>query len=189
MAFLNTQYQFGLLSRTLHWVIAAAIIGLIVMGYCLHLIAATDRYFFIQLHKSVGLTVLMLMALRVIATFAQTRPSLDGLPRFEQIAARISHFLLYCLAFVMPLSGWIMSSAFGYNTHWFSLLTLNFPFVKGNYAIGRIGSWLHHHIVWALIFLIALHTLAALKHHYKDNNSILKRMTGSFNDCNDTETT
>ena len=175
---LNTRDAYGSLTRWLHWTIALLIIGLIIIGFSFHYMSRPERMFWMKLHKSFGISVLILMILRVVLKFFQFQPKLIKAPRWQQISARVSHGSLYFLAISMPLSGWIMSSAFGRATTWLPYVKIHFPFVQGQRLLGRYSHQFHITVAW-IIAAIIIYTLAALKHHFINKDNTLVRMLRS----------
>jgi cytochrome b561 len=98
------------------------------------------------------------------------------MPNWEKRAAEISHHLLYYFLFAAPLSGWLMSSAKGFQTVLFGKFPIPDVLHK-NPPLGEALDAVHVAIVWMLLGLIGLHVLAALKHHFVDRDEVLARMT------------
>ena len=96
-------------------------------------------------------------------------------PKWQQIAARISHFLLYALLIVIPLLGWSMSSARNFPVSWFGLVTLP-DFVAPNRAAYEFLHDAHTTLAKVLIVVALLHAAAALKPHFIDRDNVLRRM-------------
>ena len=127
-------------------------------------------------HKSVGLTVLALMLLRLAYRLKNPPPALpDGIPGWQKIASHISHALLYLLLFAMPISGWLMNGASGFPMKYFGLVRVPDLVARSQSSLALFKA-LHFYIAWTLMAVIAVHVLAALKHHFIDRDSILRRM-------------
>jgi len=93
----------------------------------------------------------------------------------EKNLARATHVLFYVLLFVMPLTGWMMSSAKNYSVSWFHQFT--WPNLIGpNEQAFNVLRTTHDTLSWLLFALALLHILAALKHHLWDKDDVLKRM-------------
>jgi cytochrome b561 len=97
------------------------------------------------------------------------------MPAWETAAARGSHLLLYLLLFAVPLSGWLMSSAKGFQTVWFGVLPLP-DLLEKNPALGETLAQLHATLNYLFLGVIGLHVAAALKHHFLDRDDVLARM-------------
>ena len=125
-------------------------------------------------HKAFGILVLGLALLRIIWRLSNKTPNL-AIPKLELIAARLAHVGLYALMLAMPLSGWLMSSAAGLPPSFFGLFTLP-SLVAPSDELRHVFGFMHQWFAYGLIALIAVHTLAALKHHFIDKDDILRRM-------------
>ncbi|HEY1097143.1 MAG TPA: cytochrome b/b6 domain-containing protein [Alphaproteobacteria bacterium] len=173
----NTLSNFGTIAKTFHWVMALMIIGLLGLGlYMTRLDLSPQMFKLYGLHKSFGITVLVLAALRVLWRLSNVHPlPLATHQPSEKILARIAHFLLYVAIFLMPLSGWIMSSAKGFSVSVFGWFTLPNLF-KPDEAVAHLFAEIHEYSAYALIILIGLHAAGALKHHMIDRDDTLRRM-------------
>ena len=96
----------------LHWLIAVFIIMNLVMGLFLDDIKGPERYYFMTIHVSAGLSVLVLTVVRVFWRLLNAPPPYpDDMPAIEKATAHVAHFLLYAAMVIVPLTGWIMGSA------------------------------------------------------------------------------
>jgi cytochrome b561 len=146
-------------AQVLHWLIALLIVELRVYA----------------LHKSFGITVLVLVGLRLVWRLAHRDPPPVPMPRWQHLAANAVHFLLYLLMFSMPLSGWLFNSASNFPLQWFGLFHL--PALWGpDPAVKVWARDVHYYGFWTLAALVALHAAAAFKHHYIDHDETLRRM-------------
>jgi cytochrome b561 len=95
------------------------------------------------------------------------------------LLAHVSHYGLYALLFLMPLSGWMMSSAKNYSVSWFGLFT--WPnLIVPNEAAFRILRGTHQALSVLLLSIVILHVLAAVKHHVVNKDDVLTRMLPRF---------
>lgn len=179
MQFRNTKDRYGAVTKTFHWTISLLIICLICVGlYMTELADKTNpgifKLFF--LHKSTGIFVLFLASCRV-GWHLYSRPAdfVPSLKPWEKTGARIAHALLYAAMFVMPLSGWVLSSAAGRQVSFFGLFTLP-DLVAKNEGTRDFFSGVHDIVGWSLIPLIGIHAAGALKHHFFDKDITLRRM-------------
>ena len=177
MQWRNTSENYGVVAKSFHWVIALLVIGLLCVGLYLDSLDPSPLMFKVSFwHKSFGITVLALVILRVLWRFTNTHPhSLPTHAQWEKALAKITHGLLYLVLFVMPLSGWIMSSAKGFSVSVFNLFTLP-DLVGESEQIGSIARAVHGYAAYTLIALIGLHFAGAMKHHVIDRDSTLRRM-------------
>jgi len=173
----NTPDSYGAVTKGFHWVIALLIIGVLGVGLYMDFLATKiERFELMPWHKSFGITVLALATLRVL-WHLYSRPArfVAGLKDWEMQAARAVHILLYMAMFVMPLSGWLMSSAAGRSVSFFKLFTLP-DLVGKNDSLRELFGAIHEVSAYALLALIAGHAGAALKHHFIGKDATLRRM-------------
>jgi cytochrome b561 len=189
--------RYSLVAIVLHWAIALAIVWMIGLGWWMsdaikdpaQASAAFKAY---QLHKSTGLTIMVLSVLRLVWRVTHAFPPLPAhMPGWEKAAARFTHVLLYAIMLVMPLTGWLYVSA-GWNS------AMNIPFAAPTIWFGQF-EWphlpgladasdatrgtvagaamaVHSTLAWGAVALIVLHAAAALKHHLIDRDGVLASM-------------
>lgn len=159
----------------LHWLMALGIIAMLAIGFTLDSFALPTKFQLIQFHKSLGLTILLLAVLRLTWRFTNPAPMLPPtMPTWQKAIAHASHWLLYALMFLMPLSGWVMSDFAGYHP---SLFGLQIPIlVEHDPASAKILAQRHGQMAWLLVALLAAHVGAALYHHFVQKDDILRRM-------------
>lgn len=161
----------------LHWLVATAIFVLFCFGfYMAGLPLSPTKLKLYSWHKWAGVTVFLLIAVRFAWRLAHSPPPLPAsMAPLLRLAASATHGLLYLLMFAIPLSGWLMSSAKGFQTVWFGLIPLP-DLVAKNESLGNRLLTLHAGLNWILAALVILHITAALKHHFIDRDDILRRM-------------
>jgi cytochrome b561 len=93
----------------------------------------------------------------------------------ERVLAKGTHIAFYVLLFAMPVTGWMMSSAKNYSVSWFGLFTWPNLISQSDDAFVFLQST-HEILSWALLSIVALHILAALKHHFWNKDDVLVRM-------------
>lgn len=162
---------------SLHWLIALLIFGGWSLGlFMADLPASPDKLRYFSWHKWTGVTIFLLVVLRLGWRATHPAPALpEGMPRWQLTAAHVSHFLLYLLMLAIPLSGWLMSSAKGVQTVYFGVLPLPDLLAK-NPPLGSFLADIHELLAWTLAGLVGLHTVAAFKHHFIDRDAVLRRM-------------
>ena len=149
----------------LHWVVAALVLAQATWGWWMQGIAKQPpgvRADAFNLHKSVGLVILALMLVRLAWRLAHPPPPLDGLPRWQAVAARLTHRLLYAALFVMPLSGYLGSVFSGYPVRWFGVRLPAWGW--SDPSIKDLMSAIHLATSVVLVAAIVLHVAAALRH-------------------------
>lgn len=164
-------------ARLLHWLMAALLIGLLGLGFYMHdLPLSPEKLQLYAWHKWAGVSAFLLAALRLGWRLTHTPPALpDSMPAAHRLAAHAGHALLYVLMFAIPLSGWLMSSAKGFQTVWFGILPLPDLLAKDK-ALGDLLGQAHLILNLAFVAILAGHIGAALKHHFIDRDDILTRM-------------
>lgn len=172
----NSQNDYGSVAILLHWMMAFIIIGLIILGlYMVELPTSLQKIRYFGWHKEWGMLALGLVVIRLIWRWINVLPSLISLPRWEETIARFVHRLFFILLFLIPITGWLMSSATGFPVSFFGLFLL--PNLIGPSEHSRIFfTDVHKFLNYALITLICLHVLAALKHYFINKDDILRRM-------------
>lgn len=177
---MNTHYTKT--AKALHWTIAVMIFGLIGLGFYMHdLPISPSKLKLYSWHKWAGVSVFVLALIRVLWRLNHKAPALPStMAAAQRAAAHLGHLALYALMFAIPVSGWMMSSAKGFQTVWFGLLPLP-DLVSRDKVLGDQLLALHQWLNITLIALLAVHVLAALKHHIIDRDDILKRMLPRFN--------
>jgi cytochrome b561 len=177
MTIRNTTARWGHVSQFLHWLIVVLLIVQVTLANIADdLPVGLKKLAMLARHKSVGITILGLAVLRLSWRWLNPTPALpDTLKPYERVLANLTHAGLYILLFAMPLSGWIMSSARGFPVSWFGFIQLP-DLVTKNKALYDAMLETHETLAWALYVIVAVHVLAALKHHFMLKDNVLKRM-------------
>lgn len=176
MSLRSTPHQWGSIAKFFHWIIALAILGNGAFGLLMDLASSPiQKINWLALHKSIGLTVLALVLLRILWRWGDRRPVDEPAPRWQQWAAHVVHGLLYVLIVAMPLSGWWFNSISGKPLQWFKLFNLP-ALVTKNLELKHFAHGVHEYLFWFLILVLVAHVGAALKHHVFDNDNVLRRM-------------
>lgn len=155
-----------------HWAIAALVLANIAIGI---LNDSLPREW-MTLHKSFGVTVLVLSIGRIAWRLTHRPPApVDG-PAWERVTAAAVHWAFYALILILPLTGWIFSS----NPErlrplsWFGLITL--PVLPVTSGFASAAKEAHELLGWAMAALVVLHIAAALRHHFMLRDRVLARM-------------
>jgi len=176
----NSANQFGSFSKTLHWLMAILVIALLILGFVMENTRPPTSWQLYTIHKSMGLTVLGLLVIRIIWHLYSKLPELAiHLPLHEKILARSVQFLFYITLLVQTLSGWIMAVASHHVPHFWGLFAANLP-IDRSAELAYATDQMHSICAWVLIGLITLHMLGALKHHFMDQDNTLSRMLLRF---------
>lgn len=174
--------KYPLSIRAIHWLSALIIIGLLVVGIYMtpfdtaNPAQSEPLYFW---HKSFGVLAFIFVIIRIMNRRRHTLEELpDGMVWYEKLAAKIAHKALYLLMILVPILGYVQSSAFEFSSgvHFF---IIDLPeFIPDNKLIFDITNFIHRWAAYALIGVITAHIGGALKHRFFDNkeNNIMKRM-------------
>jgi len=161
----------------LHWAIALLISAAFPLGLYMHGLALSPtKLRLFNYHKWIGMTALMLVVVRLLWRSIYRPPELPAtMARWERIGALAMHLLLYALMVAAPLSGWLMSSATGFQTVWFGVIPLP-DLIGKDKEFGRFLMELHKNLDYLLIALVGLHIAAALRHHFIVHDGVLAQM-------------
>jgi len=171
---------------TLHWLIALGILTNIGLAWYFGTLKGPEAIAPVQLHKSIGITVLLLTLIRIGWRLTHAAPALPAhMPTWERWAARATHFVFYLLMLGLPLSGWAMVSAsplirvhptvlYGV-VHW---PAVPFPGLDSDqlHDTHKLLEKIHELLAWVAYATITLHVAAALKHQIIDRDDVLSRM-------------
>lgn len=161
----------------LHWLIALLIFAAFPLGLYMHdLPLSPTKLRLYSYHKWIGVTIFMLAIFRLWWRARHPTPALPlTMKKWEKIAAHATHHSIYLLLIIIPLSGWLMSSAKGFQTVWFGVLPLP-DLVGKNKELAATLETLHIIFNFTLLALVVAHIGAAIKHHYAERDDILTRM-------------
>jgi cytochrome b561 len=161
----------------LHWIVALVVIGQFALGWLMQEIPKSppgQRASVFNVHKSIGLTILALMVVRLAWRLTHPPPALPPMPRWQARTALANHRLLYALLIVMALAGYLGSSFSGYPVRYFGI-TLPSWAAKHD-AMKNLMSGVHLVCAWLLAAAVTLHLAAVVKHALVDHDGILARM-------------
>ncbi|GAC1630989.1 MAG: cytochrome b [Nevskia sp.] len=163
-------------ARLLHWLMSAMILTMLFVGIGM-VTSVTQRPWLVDLHRPVGIAILLLVILRLINRLRSPPPPLPAdLPKPQAIAAQLSHALLYALMFAMPLIGWSMLSAGGYPIVMFGSVHLP-AIVAHDPALYAVLRSAHTWLAFLLFGTVLLHLAAALFHAWVRRDEVFQSMT------------
>ena len=164
-------------SIALHWIVALLIIGNLAFGlYVADLPISPAKLRTVSWHKWVGVTILLLAAARLAWRLGHPAPPLPAtMAPWEQRAAHATHALLYALFFAAPLTGWLFSSAAGFQTVYLGVIPIP-DLLQKNRELADVLRAAHKWINYTMAAVIVLHVAAAIKHHVHDRDDVLARM-------------
>lgn len=169
--------RYSIVSLVFHWGLALLILAQVLLITAHESTEGPISREFVTVHKALGLTILVLTLARIGWRLANPAiPFPAAMPRWEKIIARTSHVLFHVLLLGLPLTGWAASSAGGREIAWFGLF--QWPLLPLPLDRDLAGTLMDFHRagVKVLYVLLALHVLAALKHHFINRDNVLHRM-------------
>ncbi len=177
MRLLNTKENYGLISRLFHWIIAIFIISMLSVGFIMTGIQQFELKMEVyKIHKALGVTLLVLVILRLLWKFNNITPMLPKTTPFWQvIASRMNVLLFYVMMFLMPISGLLMSLLNGHAIDYFGFFKIA-PFFSEATLAGSIARQTHIYSSYAFVILLILHIMAAFYHHLVLKDNILWRI-------------
>lgn len=191
MTLKNTAQNYGSIAKWLHWLTALLFLGSYCTVYYRHWFTeekTPENWAALQLHLSIGVTIAVIVALRIIWRIYNIVPDPEPGTRLSHLAAHLGHYTLYAIMVIMPVTGYLGTGA---NTEYFFLFEiakfedtsvftaliregLGISFEEFEKPIDFIHKNLGAWVVWVLIFG---HVLAALYHHYVKKDRTLQKMT------------
>ena len=173
----NTMERYTRVAITLHWIIALGVLGQIAFGWWMIEIPKSPpgvRAYWFNLHKSIGLTLGILIFIRLAWALTHRAPPLpDHIPVWQKFAAKASHVLLYACMIIMPLSGYLGSSFTKYPIKYWGMTLPNWGWDAPLYK--DLCSNVHQIAVIVFMTLIAIHIAAAIK-HMMARDGVIQRM-------------
>lgn len=176
----NSPSHYGLVSVALHWLVALTVFGLFGVGFWMVDLSYYSEWYRTApyWHKSVGILLAIAMVLRVLWRYFSPPPkALAGHKRWEKRTSAVVQLWLYLSIFILVLSGYLISTEDGRPIAvftWFDVPALGALFANQADIAGQV----HEYVAYSLVTLALLHGLAALKHHFIDKDTTLKRMFG-----------
>ena len=176
MTIMNTQDNFGVVAKLLHWIIGVMIITLLCVGfYMTDLVNSAEKFQIYAIHKSFGTIVLDLVVLRMIWRFLNRSPMLpDTVPYLHKIGYKINIFFMYLCMLTMPISGILMTLYFGMDVMVFNIHVIDH--FAANENIAHIFRMIHSYTAILFSLIILGHIAFALYHHFIKKDSLLVRI-------------
>lgn len=173
----NTDKAYGAMAQAFHWLVVVGITAQFIWAWR---IDQTDsirsQFALVNQHKSIGMTVLTLVILRLLWRLVNRTPAFPArMSDWEKRAASTAHWLLYALILAMPLTGWMYSSAAGFGAEFFGLLDIP-DFVAQSERLEDIFGTIHAWLAKAILVVVTVHVLAALRHQFVLKDGLLRRM-------------
>lgn len=188
----NTKTSYGSIAKWLHWGTAVLFLASYIAVYYRHWFTeekTPENWTALQLHLSIGLTIAIIVALRLIWKITNQSPALEPGTRLEHLAAKLGHYALYVVMIVMPLTGYLGT---GVNTEYFFIFDI--PKFESTHLFNMIVTeglgitfkelekpidFVHKNIggEWLVWLLILGHVTAALYHHFVKKDQTLRKIS------------
>jgi cytochrome b561 len=170
------QSHYGATAKALHWLTAGLLVVQLPLGWLMPGIPrGMNPDAAMSLHVSIGVSILLLMTVRLLWRLTHPVAPESELPAWQRIGAELIHWLLYSAVGLTTATGWLFSSARGWTIHLFGLAPLPRLVEQGS-GFGRSLGGLHVTLTWILFALIGVHVLAALVHLMVYKDRIFHRM-------------
>lgn len=172
--------RYSTVSLSLHWITAALVVAQVVLVMAYEANEGSPGTLpreLINLHKSVGVSILLLSLVRL--GWRLTNPVIplpESTPRWQRLTARTTHVLFYVILIGLPLGGWAAVSAAGRPFEWFGLFNWPLLPLPRDRDMAGLVMEVHEIVGKLLIALVVLHVVGALKHHFIDRDNVLHRM-------------
>lgn len=161
----------------LHWLVGLGLIGTFALGFYMHdLPLSPNKLKLYSWHKWAGTTLLALVVVRLAWRISHRAPHFPRtMGPAARAAAHAGHWMLYALMLAIPLSGWLMSSAQGFQVVWFGVMPLP-DLVPKDAALGSLLKDVHVVLNYTLLVMVIGHVGVALQHHFVKKDTVLARM-------------
>jgi cytochrome b561 len=162
----------------IHWTMALIIVLMVPVGILMADVLSDGavKNTFYELHKSFGIIVFSLALLRILLRLTRGAPPLvAGLPAWQRAAAYASHYAMYVLVVIVPLTGWSATSACCAPVNVFWTLPVTLPVSGGMERAEGIFA-VHRALALTLAGIVLIHASAALHHHFIRRDATLRRM-------------
>ncbi|KTC88807.1 cytochrome b [Fluoribacter dumoffii] len=171
----NTMNRFGSITKVLHWLIFILITAQYYLVWSLGDNSPLTPLY-IMLHKSIGVTILILGILFLIWHLINIKPlPPKSQPRWQYVLSKIVHHTLFMLIILMPIVGYLLTCADGKPINFFGLFTLP-CLVEANEQLGNVMFATHEKLAFVILLFVGIHALAALYHHFIHKDFVLRRM-------------
>lgn len=180
--------RYNNIAISLHWLMAFFIVGMLAVGKYMTHLDETDplRFTLTQWHKTFGILILLLAVVRLCWRLTHRSPAHPAnAPKWEHVAAKLSHIGMYALLFIAPITGWMLVSVSPLNIDTLLFNTIPWPHLPWLHNLADKASAVHQYeefhewATGAMIALLLLHIAAALKHHFIDKDNVLTGMLPS----------
>jgi len=181
----TTSPRYSAIAMILHWLVAGFLLSNLALGWWMGRLTGLAQFDAYQLHKSIGMSVLVLSIARLGWRLSHRAPALpDTMSRFERFAASATHLFFYGMMIFMPLTGWALVSVSPFNIPTLLWHTIPLPHIAVLHDLappakaiaGKLSTGAHVAMAFGGAALIGLHVAAALKHQFINRDGVLGRM-------------
>ena len=172
----TSRKRFTAPQRLLHWLMAICILSMLFIGVGM-VSTVTARYLtLVQIHKPLGIAILVLALIRLSLRFVFRAPALPAdMPEPMRLAAELSQYVLYALMIGMPLIGWGMLSAASYPVVLFGSVHLP-SILPVSPSLHTLLWHAHYYLAFAFFATILMHVAAILFHKLVRNDGVFDTM-------------
>jgi cytochrome b561 len=172
---MTDRLQYGTTAKVLHWLIVALLSVQYLIGWLMPDIHRGPPGAPMIFHISVGMTILVLIVIRVAWRLTHPVAPESSLPAWQRLSSEAVHWLLYVLVLATTFSGWLFASFRGWGVAYFYLVPVPM-LASNNPAAGKVIDGWHQAMEWSLLVLIGIHVAAALAHIFIYRDRIMQRM-------------
>jgi cytochrome b561 len=170
------QLHYGPTAKVFHWLIVALLAIQLPLGWLMPDIhRGMTPGIAMSVHVSVGMTMLLLIVLRLLWRLTHPVAPETNLPPWQRVSSELVHWLLYIVVLLTTLSGWFQASAKGWTIYLFGAVPLPHLVEQGS-ALGRSIGNLHATLTWVLLGLVGLHVVTAFVHLLVYRDGVMSRM-------------
>lgn len=176
MRITNTSTVYGSVTKWFHWGMAVLFVFMFTLAYIMtDLPKSPFKFTLYDLHKATGLLLFGLVTLRLFWRCVNPKPhAVAGVPAWQIRLADWNIIALYCLMFLMPMSGFLASTLSNHTVSFYGIFTI--PAITDSHFWGECFDTVHTVLSYLIIFCVSIHVLGALYHHYVRKDETLKRM-------------
>jgi cytochrome b561 len=172
---MTDRLQYGTTAKVLHWLVVALLLVQYLIGWLMPDIHRGPPGAPMIFHISVGMTILVLIVIRLAWRFTHPVASESSLPPWQRLSSEVVHWALYVLVLATTITGWLFASFRGWGVSFFYLVPMPMLASNNPAAVKAIDGW-HQAMEWSLLAVIGLHVAVALAHLFIYRDRIMQRM-------------
>ena len=173
---MTDRLQYGTTAKVFHWLVVALLVVQYLIGWLMPDIHRNMKPgAAMTFHVSIGMTILVLIALRLAWRLAHPVAPESSLPAWQRLSSEAVHWLLYALVLATTITGWLFASFRGWSMSLYFLVPMPM-LASDNAAAGETIDGLHQAMEWALLVMIGIHLATALVHIFIYRDRIMQRM-------------